>query len=137
MRLTVNKSAYWVEDTPALKTPKTESGVREIILPMILLPILPKGNANDYVFGSAPREIVRQSFFTQAWKHWQTETGLDLGAHQLRHGYATLLHEAGVDVKDAQKLLGHANTNITQNVYTDVSAAQYLAVEKKINAFIQ
>lgn len=137
MRITVNKSAYWVDDAPALKTPKTESGVRKIILPKFLLPLLPKGRANDYVFGAAPREMVRQKFFTNAWKRWKEESGLDLGAHQLRHGYATLLHEAGVDIKDAQKLLGHANTNITQNVYTDVSAAQFLAVEKKINAYIQ
>lgn len=136
-RITVKKSAYWVENEAQLKTPKTESGVREIILPSYLLPLLPKGRADDYVFSTEPRELLTQSFYTKAWKYWQEETGLDLTAHQLRHGYATLLHEMGVDIKDAQKLLGHANTSITQNVYTEVSDTRLQAVEKKINAFIQ
>ena len=136
-RISVSKSAYWIGADVSLKTPKTESGVREIVLPDYLLPLLPRGNAKDYVFRVNPGELLSQSFFFSAWHHWQHESGLDLTAHQLRHGYATLLHEAGVDIKDAQKLLGHANTNITQNVYTDVSATQILAVEKKINAFIQ
>ena len=136
-RISVNKSAYWIGTEGRLKTPKTESGVREIILPDYLLPLLPRGRAKDYVFRTEPCKLLNQNFYLCAWKHWQKQTGLDLTAHQLRHGYATLLHEAGVDVKDAQKLLGHANTNITQNVYTDVSATQILAVEKKINAFIQ
>ena len=43
-----------------------------------------------------------------------------LTAHQLRHGYATLLYEAGIDAKTAQHLLGHADVRTTLGTYTDI-----------------
>ena len=136
-RISVNKSVYYIGNDAHLKMPKTEAGIRNIIIPDYLLPLLPKGNKNDFLFSTEPQKPLNQYYFTRAWKYWQEQTGLKLTAHQLRHGYATLLHEAGVDVKDAQKLLGHANAAITQDVYTDVSAEQIAAVEKKINAYLQ
>jgi integrase len=59
-----------------------------------------------------------------------------LTAHQLRHGYATLLHEADIDVKDAQDLLGHADASTTQNIYTEVSDRRRKAVAEKINSYL-
>lgn len=38
-------------------------------------------------------------------------------AHQLRHSYATILYDADVDVKTAQKLLGHADFSVTMKIY--------------------
>ena len=49
-------------------------------------------------------------------------------AHQLRHTYATLLYNAGVDAKSAQEMLGHANIMTTLEIYT------HLSKEKKTNA---
>lgn len=43
-----------------------------------------------------------------------------VGAHHLRHGTATLLYEAGVDVYTAQHILGHANVTTTLAIYTDL-----------------
>lgn len=37
--------------------------------------------------------------------------------HSLRHAYATILHERGVDMGTISRLLGHANPTITQNIY--------------------
>lgn len=39
--------------------------------------------------------------------------------HWLRHTFATRLVETGVNVKAAQKLLGHADISTTLNIYTD------------------
>lgn len=39
----------------------------------------------------------------------------------LRHTYATLLYDAGVDVKSAQRYLGHANLELTLKVYTHLT----------------
>jgi len=38
--------------------------------------------------------------------------------HYLRHNYASLLHDNGVDLLVAQKLLGHASPEITLKIYT-------------------
>lgn len=43
-----------------------------------------------------------------------------IGAHHLRHGTATLLYEAGVDVYTAQQILGHAQVTTTMAIYTDL-----------------
>lgn len=52
---------------------------------------------------------------------WVNEDGKPtLGAHNLRHGTATLLYEAGVDLYTAQHILGHANVSTTLEIYTDL-----------------
>lgn len=43
-----------------------------------------------------------------------------IGAHNVRHGTATLLFEAGVDVYTAQKILGHASITTTMEIYTEL-----------------
>lgn len=54
-------------------------------------------------------------------KGWLDEEGKPtLTAHNLRHGTATLLYEAGVDVYTAQHILGHANVRTTLEIYTEL-----------------
>ena len=137
MRIRVTKSVYYVNNEGRIKKPKTEAGNREIIIPNYLLPLIPKGNKSDYLFCRNKGELMKKDFFDKAWDNWREQTGLDLTAHQLRHGYATLLHEADVDVKDAQDLLGHADASTTQNIYTEVSSKRRIAVEEKINLYLQ
>lgn len=40
--------------------------------------------------------------------------------HSLRHTYAYLLKQQGIHVTTAQKLLGHSDSRITMNIYTQV-----------------
>jgi len=60
-----------------------------------------------------------------------------LSAHVFRHNYATMLYYAGIDVKDAQRLLGHSNIKITLDIYTHLDKSKSTANEKlsKISAF--
>ena len=52
---------------------------------------------------------------------WTDEEGKPvLGAHNLRHGTATLLYESNVDVYTAQHILGHSNVTTTLAIYTDL-----------------
>lgn len=65
------------------------------------------------------------------WHKYCAESGLDdyanennlspLTAHCLRHNYATILNEAGIDTKQAMQLLGHANEATTKDVYTAIT----------------
>jgi len=41
--------------------------------------------------------------------------------HDLRHSYATLLHEAGVDWKEISHLMGHSKVSITQDLYAHMT----------------
>ena len=44
----------------------------------------------------------------------------DFVPYDLRHTYCTDLCKAGVDVRTAQKLMGHANISVTADIYTHV-----------------
>lgn len=136
-RLNVNKSVYYTGNTPHLKEPKTKAGIREVVIPDYLMNLLPNGKKKDLLFCRNKGELMKKDFFDKAWAHWKEESGLDLTAHQLRHGYATLLHDADIDVKDAQYQLGHADASTTQNIYTEVSARKRNDVAKRLNTFLQ
>ena len=59
-------------------------------------------------------------------------SGVTVSLHQIRHGYATALFEAGVDPKTAQKLLGHAKLSTTMDIYTHVYGDAIAAAAEKM-----
>lgn len=50
--------------------------------------------------------------------------------HIWRHTMATLLHDGGVDIRDLQEMLGHADLSTTQ-IYTHVSLERLKAVHQR------
>lgn len=40
--------------------------------------------------------------------------------HQLRHCYATMLLNSGIDLKVVSENLGHCDVNVTTDIYADV-----------------
>ena len=57
-------------------------------------------------------------------------------AHQLRHTYATMLYDAGVDPKSAQRLMGHASLEMTLKIYTHLSQRKKADSIGKLNAYL-
>ena len=45
------------------------------------------------------------------------DTGIDFSFHSFRHTHATMLLEAGVNMKEVQARLGHGNISITMDTY--------------------
>ena len=108
----------------------------------------------DYVFNIDGR-LMTNSELRARWTSWSKGAGLaelkvtsikgkdgkphrktyyrsKLTCHQLRHGYATLCYEAGIDELACVELLGHADAEMVRRVYTHLrrqrraSAAQLL-----------
>ena len=52
--------------------------------------------------------------------------------HQLRHVFATILYESGVDAKDAQYILGHSSLQMTLDLYTHIRETRRKKVSSKI-----
>ena len=44
--------------------------------------------------------------------------------HWARHTWATLLFEAGQEMKDVQEMLGHSSITVTADIYSHVSQAR-------------
>ena len=65
---------------------------------------------------------------------------IDLGdvhvtPHILRHTYCTRLFDSGLDVKEAQRMMGHANPEVTLKVYTHYNEEdRFTATAQKIRA---
>lgn len=131
----VTKSVYYSDNNPRLKSPKSSAGVRDVPILDPLKPYLPKSKDRSlYLFsedgGVTP---LREHKFQQLWREYSERIGITCTPHQLRHSYATMLFECGVDVKDAQDLLGHSTAAMTQDVYTHIRNARRKQTAQLIN----
>lgn len=63
--------------------------------------------------------------------------GFKFTFHQCRHTFATILYNAGVDIKQAQEWLGHANFNTTMNIYTHLDEQNKITSTDKVNEFLK
>lgn len=108
---------------------KTQAGKRKVPLVNALRDQIPK-NKQGMIFQNTLR-----TFKTQ-WSKYCKRLEIDVTPHQLRHAYATMLYDAGIDVKLAQKLLGHSSIKMTQDVYTHIRESRMEGVSDKLNSFI-
>ena len=132
--ISVNKSVYHIHNKPFVKTPKTAAGERSVILLDILKQHLPKGKKTDLLFPNEYGTIMTETQFQRQWELYTKATGLKITPHQLRHAYATILFDAGIDDKDAQELLGHANIATTRDIYTHISKSRLEKTASILNA---
>lgn len=131
----VTKSVYHDGNKPYIKSTKTQSGIRTVILPDLLADKLSQGKPEDYIFSDGPTPLSNSAFQCR-WAKYCEETGLSITAHQLRHTYATILFEADIDAKDAQQLMGHSDIAVTRNIYTHIRSKRLQDTATKLNTFI-
>jgi len=133
--ISIAKSVYHVHNKPHIKQPKTEAGTREIILMDKLAEVLKDGKQEDYIFSVNGTEPLTDKQCRRQWELYQLETGLTITPHQLRHAYATILYDAGVEDKDAQELLGHSSIAMTKDVYTHISKKRKEKTAELLNSY--
>lgn len=124
-----------VNGVEEIKSPKTKSSERTIAIPARYLPIFvsikqkqrecnqPIRNMNHlYVAGKADGTPYSPNYINDLMKRFEKENGLShYRLHDYRHTSATLLYDAGVDIKEISKLLGHSSVSITADLYTHPS----------------
>lgn len=136
-RIKISESVFFKGNFPYVKTPKTAAGIREGILLDCLVDKLPNIKSG-LIFPGKSGSYMTHSEFHMGWKAYQKATGLTITPHQLRHAYASyILHDAGIDVKTAQFLMGHADISTTQNIYTQITTNKLKAVEEQLNIHTQ
>ena len=59
----------------------------------------------------------------------------DFEPYCLRHTYCTDLCKAGIDIRTAQRLMGHATISITADIYTHVDQSQILDAAEKLRQY--
>jgi len=134
---TINVNKHIVHDgnTPVLEEKtKTINSTRQVVLLDRLADKLPK-RKTGIVFCNKDGGYLTKKQYDVWWKTWQKQHGVTLTAHQLRHGFATMLYEANIDLKDAQDLMGHSDIKTTQTIYTHIRDKRKEETAKKLNDF--
>ena len=136
--LAVRYSAHWEKGLGmVVKQPKTEAGVRTILLNQHVLVELKSHRAaqhqerllagelwidNGIVFCNEVGQMYYHHRIHDHFKKALRESGLpDIHLHDLRHTAATLLLEAGINLKVVSEILGHASTAVTMTIYAHVT----------------
>ena len=105
------------KNSPLVGTTKTESGVREIPIPSMLLDYLKPIGTTGYIVGNGETpntlSIVRR-------RNERINRLIDMhGAtpHIFRHSFATMLYDAGTDIKTIQSIMGQSDYKTTADRY--------------------
>lgn len=141
---------YAVHAHPVLKGTKTERSTRTIpIIGMLEEPLRAhlKRTRGDLLFPPRPSNRVPKPVgymsehqYETLWAKYAQSSGLaaeggndPITAHNLRHGTATLLFEAGVDPYTAAAILGHSDIKVTLGIYTELRKKQKAKSIKKFD----
>lgn len=137
--LHVSKTVEFKGNRAEIKhSPKTDAGFRDVPMPHPLANFLKTYKYEMYLFTKKNGDIVNQSSYRRFWESIQRRIYGDaylkdvnmITAHILRHTYATDLYYAGIDVKTAQKYLGHKDIKTTLEIYTHLEIDNKKSVEK-------
>lgn len=131
----VTKAVEFVGNAPHIKPPKTEAGKRDAVLPKKLEQIIPDGKG--LIFCRDDGGPLTKIQYRKRWAAYCKAIGYDITAHQLRHGFATILYEAGIPDKDAQELLGHSSITVTRDVYTHIRQARRSNTADALDDFLE
>lgn len=119
-----------------LTTPKTQNSIRTIDLPGHLIVLISnykdiqkekwaennlEFKEDSLLFTSSVCTALDNANLLKRWKNFLTTNNIRyLKWHSLRHSYASILFQAGADIKTVQELLGHADINTTSQIYIHV-----------------
>jgi len=152
--LTINKTISKGKGNKKLiSQTKTEASNRTIYIDKKTLSILEKwrnrqrkllfergynsNNINQLVFSSY-RNLQMPYALPNAWiKKVANEADIHvISVHGLRHTYATLAIQGGVNPKELQAQLGHSNIQTTLQIYTAITDEQRIATPDKFTSFV-
>lgn len=95
---------------------------------------------NEYVFLNKRGRPYNSSTFDKRFKFLKElitdKTGIDITyvtPHYFRHTFATKGLQNGVDIKDMQELMGHANAKTLLQVYSHTNTQRKIKSMEKIN----
>ena len=121
---------------------KTETGMREILLPPSTIELLAKRKENavgDWIFSNfyhSEEPMNPQSAYTHLKVLLKKAELPWIRFHDLRHTFATHAIAGGVDAKTLSGILGHTNASFTLDTYTHVTTDMQKNAAKIVGSFM-
>ena len=141
-KLSVRKSATYMDGKVSIGETKTERSRRKIILPKSVAKMLSERKKNatsEWIFPSVNdlnKPMNPQTAYNKL-KSLLREAALpDIRFHDLRHTFATHAASSGVDPKTLSAILGHADASFTLDTYTHVTTDMQKNASKIVNNFM-
>ena len=140
----VKQGVHFEDNSPISGAPKTPNAVRDVpVLGPLRDALQAAPRVGEYICLGAGGQAVTSSIWASGWVAYchamQRAAGrpFNVRAHDLRHTFASMLYDAGVDIKTAQKLLGHATPEITMRIYTHLSEVREAASLDKMREYLE
>ena len=125
--LNVNKQVYQVNGELQFSEPKTKNSIRKIVLPPSVVEVLreyKKTVDSRWMFPSPVKEDrpITPSVVRKRLQLILEHAGCKhVRFHDLRHTFATLALQNGMDVKTLSAMLGHVSAATTLDIYTHIT----------------
>jgi integrase len=126
-----------------LSRPKTETSVRQVSIPQTAVDLLihehEKHPDNPYMFPSpVTGEMYYPDSVVNLHKKILKDAGLEhIRFHDLRHTFATLALQNGVDIKTVSSMLGHYDAGFTLRTYTHATRQKQDEAAETMGNFMQ
>jgi integrase len=131
----VNKRIIHYGNDPRLEyQTKTDAGDRYVSLLERVKEKMPKFKGFLFSADGGKTALTKKQLQCR-YDKWRKDTGCTCTLYQLRHAYATMLHEANISDFDAMHLMGHSSIQVTKNIYTEIRSRQKAKVTNILNNF--
>ncbi|WP_418736287.1 tyrosine-type recombinase/integrase [Dysosmobacter sp.] len=137
--LNVNKQVYDVRGQLQISTPKTKNSIRKIVLPPAVVAVLQEYKKTVDSRWMFPSPVKEDCPITPGVVRRRLQLILEHAGckhvrfHDLRHTFATLALENGMDVKTLSAMLGHVSAATTLDIYTHVTGDMQTEAAAKID----
>ena len=141
--ISVTKSVARLDGELVVSKPKTQHSIRTLIVPQQAVDLLIQEHSlhpnNPYLFPSpATGTMYSPETVARIHKRLLKDAGLeDCRFHDLRHTFATLALQNGVDIKTLSGMLGHYSSGFTLDTYTHVTRKMQEEAAEKMGQFME
>ena len=126
-----------------LSRPKTETSVRKVSIPQMAVDLLiqehEKHPGNPYMF---PSPVTGEMYYPDSVVNLHKKLLKDAGLghirfHDLRHTFATMALQNGVDIKTVSSMLGHYDAGFTLRTYTHATRQKQDEAAQTMGSFME